>query len=210
VRLLQRRCDEEDYPLLLGMGPGTRESLGVPGPPAPAGGARRYDLDVPEPRNVARGAAVLHRARARAALPAREFALGFHPRLRSAALPCLGGPETVCKTGPSRCHVTAVAMQLPPSLRRVEWSVRVAALGVAVEGAMTVPELRIGAVRAAVLEGLVLDQHLLGGDADGWAVQTGTQGLYKCHAGARERVVGLTPPPPPLVLIGHAASLTPY
>lgn len=192
VRLLQRRCDEEDYPIMLSLGARTKVSYGIPGREDEKDGAkfRRYEEDVPEPRNMARTRAVIQRIRNINALPPKHLALAFHPRLRTAAFPMVAGNATVAKTSQTRVFATALAVQLPASLRRVEWIVRVAALGSVGQAAMSVPVLRVGVVRTAVIEGIVLDQYHLGEDADSWCIQTGTQGLYKCHAGRSERMMG--------------------
>ena len=83
---MQKRCDEEDFPLMLDLGPERELSYGIPGPDAcdrdmthPAK-YRHYELDVPEPRNIERDRAVGERLKARSSIPVKKLEITFHPR----------------------------------------------------------------------------------------------------------------------------------
>lgn len=77
----------------------------------------------------------------------------------------------------------ASALQIPTSIKRLSWDLRVGALEVLDGDALSVPELRVGVVRQNFARDLNFDDYTLGMDEHSWAIQTASQSLYKVHAG---------------------------
>jgi hypothetical protein len=110
VRLLQKRCDEDDFPLMFDMGPDRDLSYGIQGPAirnmdmgAPYE-YRLYGMDVPEPRNIVRDQAVSERLKARASMKPRQLKMSFHQRLRSLSFSLSHANVTLTKSSKTpRC-----------------------------------------------------------------------------------------------------------
>ena len=119
MRLLQRRCDEEDFPLMLDMGEGALLSYGIPGPTVRNRDTsvpyeyRCYSLDVPEPRNIERDRAVGARLKASSSLPPKKLHIAFHQRMRAACLHLSHGNVSLTKSANSLRHVAACSLQVP-------------------------------------------------------------------------------------------------
>lgn len=198
VRLLQRRCDEDDFPIMLSLGDTHPVSYGIRGPETTEQDAmgtlryRIYDQDVPEPRNADRNQCVFERVRQQVSMPQKQYPASFHPRLHSPYFKLSHRNLVAAKTMVSDRGVTALGMQLSPGVKRIRWDVRVGGLEVMGRTALSVPHLRVGVVRERVIRNLELDNYTIGEDDDSWAIQTGTLTVYRCHGTGQspERIIG--------------------
>jgi len=197
VRLLQKRCNEEDFPVMFDMGASRGLSYGIAGPTVRNTdmGApyefRQYHLDEPEPRNIERNRAVAERLKARSSMPVKQLQMTFHHRLKSPSFHLSHGNVTLTKSAKSRHPVAACSLQIPPSIKRLSWDIRVGALEVLDGDALAVPHLRVGVVRQNRCHDINFDDYLLGADDQSWAVQTGSLALYKVHNGQRDKASGV-------------------
>jgi hypothetical protein len=67
-------------------------------------------------------------------------------------------------------HVT-LSRQIPPSIKRLSWSIRVGALEMLGGDALAVPQLRVGVIRQNFCGDLDFDCYSLGEDDFSWAIQ---------------------------------------
>jgi hypothetical protein len=63
------------------------------------------------------------------------------------------------------------APQIPPSIKRLSWSIRVGALEMLGGDALAVPQLRVGVIRQNFCRDLDFDSYSLGEDDFSWAIQ---------------------------------------
>jgi len=61
--------------------------------------------------------------------------------------------------------------QIPPSIKRLSWSIRVGALEMLGGDALAVPQLRVGVIRQNFCRDLDFDSYSLGEDDFSWAIQ---------------------------------------
>ena len=66
-----------------------------------------------------------------------------------------------------------LAPQIPPSIKRLSWSIRVGALEMLGGDALAVPQLRVGVIRQNFCRDLDFDSYSLGEDDFSWAIQVG-------------------------------------
>ena len=64
-----------------------------------------------------------------------------------------------------------LAPQIPPSIKRLSWSIRVGALEMLGGDALAVPQLRVGVIRQNFCRDLDFDSYSLGEDDFSWAIQ---------------------------------------
>lgn len=192
VRLLQRTCNADDFPVMLSLGQGRPPAQGVPGEFDSVAGHRHYEDDVPEPRNVVRDVAVKERSETSSSLQSTEFDLRFHPRLRSDLWEMLCGGITLVKLGKGPKNVAALALALPVTDKTMSWQFTVGTLAVLGGNTLSVPKLCVGVVARKAARRLNLESYQLGDDADSWGLQTGALTSYKNHAGSAQRLIGIS------------------
>jgi hypothetical protein len=191
VRLLQKRCDSDDFPIMLSLGGGRVAVQGVPGHFDSVAGHRHYEDDVPEPRNLVRDAAKAQRSETSFSLPRAEFDLRFHPRLLSNIWDMKCGGTTLVKSGKGAQCVTALSLALPVTTQTFTWQFTIGTLAVLGGNSLSVPKLCIGVVAKKAARRLNLESYQLGDDADSWGLQTGSLAAYKNHAGSSQRLIGI-------------------
>ena len=138
---------------------------------------RHYELDVPEPRNIERDRAVGERLKARSSIPVKKLEITFHPRLRAGSVHLSHGNLTLTKSARSMRPVAACSLQIPPSIKRLAWDIRVGALEVLGGDALAVPQLRVGVIRQNLAREISFDDYTLGDDDSSWCIQTGSVSL---------------------------------
>ena len=124
-------------------------------------------------------------------MPLKKLQITFHQRLRSPSFHLSHGNVVISKSAKSPKPVAACSLQIPTAIKRLSWDIRVGALEVLDGDALVVPQLRVGVIRQNYARDLNFDDYALGMDGQSWAIQTGTQSLYKVHAGECVKASGV-------------------
>jgi hypothetical protein len=115
----------------------------------------------------------------------------FHRHLRSHSFQLSHGHVTVSKSAKTPRQVALCTLQIPTSIKRLSWDIRVGALEVLGGDALAVPELRVGVVRQNHSREINFEEYTLGDDHDSWAIQTASVSLYKVHGGISTKAAGV-------------------